>query len=96
MDSNIPVTIKDVARLAGVSIATVSRALNESDVVKDQTRKAVLEAVEKLGYNRNEVARSLKFRQTRTIGIIAPELSTFSSWRSSRHWSDVSRRKAIR
>lgn len=75
VDSNIPVTIKDVARLAGVSIATVSRALNESDVVKDQTRKAVLEAVEKLGYNRNEVARSLKFRQTRTIGIIAPELS---------------------
>ncbi len=75
VDTNIPVTIKDVARLAGVSIATVSRALNESDVVKERTRKAVLEAVEKLGYNRNEVARSLKFRQTRTIGIIAPELS---------------------
>jgi len=75
VDNNVPVTIKDVARLAGVSIATVSRALNESDVVKDRTRKAVLEAVEKLGYNRNEVARSLKFRQTRTIGIIAPELS---------------------
>lgn len=75
VENNVSVTIKDVARLAGVSIATVSRALNESDVVKDQTRKAVLEAVEKLGYNRNEVARSLKFRQTRTIGIIAPELS---------------------
>jgi len=76
VDNNVvSVTIKDVARLAGVSIATVSRALNESDVVKDRTRKAVLDAVEKLGYNRNEVARSLKFRQTRTIGIIAPELS---------------------
>lgn len=75
MDENVTATIKDVAKLAGVSIATVSRALNESDVVKEGTRKAVLEAVEKLGYNRNEVARSLKFRQTRTIGIIAPELS---------------------
>ena len=74
-DENVSATIKDVARLAGVSIATVSRALNASDGVKANTRKAVMEAVEKLGYNRNEVARSLKFRQTRTIGIIAPELS---------------------
>lgn len=74
-DENVSATIKDVAHLAGVSIATVSRALNASDGVKENTRKAVMEAVEKLGYNRNEVARSLKFRQTRTIGIIAPELS---------------------
>lgn len=74
-EENGSVTIKDVAKLAGVSIATVSRTLNDSSIVTEKTRTAVMEAVEKLGYNRNEVARSLKFRQTKTIGIIAPELS---------------------
>lgn len=69
------VTIKDVALSAGVSIATVSRVLNHNLSVTEDTRKRVLQVMEELGYNRNEVARSLKVRQTRTIGIIAPELS---------------------
>lgn len=69
------VTIKDVAQAAKVSIATVSRVLNHSLSVTEETRKRVMEAMEELGYNRNEVARSLKVRQTRTIGIIAPELT---------------------
>ncbi len=68
-------TIKDVAKSANVSIATVSRVLNHSNTVKIPTQKRVLEAMDILGYNRNEVARSLKFRHTKTIGIIAPELS---------------------
>ncbi|MGE4454728.1 MAG: LacI family DNA-binding transcriptional regulator [Sphaerochaeta sp.] len=68
-------TIKDVAQSAQVSIATVSRVLNHSETVREDTRIKVLHAMEQLGYNRNEVARSLKFRHTNTIGIIAPELS---------------------
>lgn len=74
-DQQGSVTIKEVAHLAGVSIATVSRVLNNYVSVTQQTRRRVLDAMEQLGYNRNEVARSLKIRQTRTIGIIAPELS---------------------
>ncbi|MXI85912.1 LacI family DNA-binding transcriptional regulator [Sphaerochaeta halotolerans] len=68
-------TIKDVAKSANVSIATVSRVLNHSETVHKHTQERVLEAMDLLGYNRNEVARSLKFRHTKTIGIIAPELS---------------------
>lgn len=73
-------TIKDVAELAGVSIATVSRVLNHLGVVNPDTERKVLSAMTMLHYQRNEVARSLKTRMTKTIGIIAPELSnTFFS-----------------
>lgn len=70
-----PVTIREVARYAGVSIATVSRVLNDSSSVTAETRERVCSSMAALGYTRNEVARSLKIRRTRTIGIIAPELS---------------------
>lgn len=73
-------TIKDVAELAGVSIATVSRVLNHLGVVNPDTERKVLSAMTMLNYQRNEVARSLKTRTTKLIGIIAPELSnTFFS-----------------
>mgnify|MGYP001120847695 CR=1 FL=1 len=74
-DEYASVTIKEVAQVAGVSIATVSRVLNHSLSVTESTRNRVLEAMKELEYSRNEVARSLKIRQTKTIGIIAPELS---------------------
>lgn len=69
------VSIKDVAREAGVSIATVSRVLNDIDVVNDETKKKVLDAINKLSYRPNIVARSLKTQRTRTIGIIIPDIS---------------------
>ncbi|MFA6688120.1 MAG: LacI family DNA-binding transcriptional regulator [Sphaerochaetaceae bacterium] len=73
-------TIKDVAELAKVSIATVSRVLNHLGVVNPDTERKVLSAMKMLNYQRNEVARSLKTRTTKLIGIIAPELSnTFFS-----------------
>lgn len=74
-DEQNPTTIKDVAQMSGVSIATVSRVLNNSKSVTEKTRLKVTKAMVQLGYNRNAVARSLKIRETRTIGIIAPELS---------------------
>jgi len=74
-DEQNSITIREVAQESGVSIATVSRVLNNSESVTEKTRVKVTEAMAKLGYNRNAVARSLKIRKTRTIGIIAPELS---------------------
>ena len=53
------VTIYDVAREAGVSMATVSRVVNNNPNVKPQTRKKVFEAIERLGYRPNAVARGL-------------------------------------
>ena len=70
-----PVTIKEVAKEAGVSIATVSRVLNQHTSVTSETKECVLKVMKELGYNRNEVARSLKMRHTNTIGIVAPKLS---------------------
>ena len=68
-------SIKDVAREAGVSIATVSRVLNDVDVVNEDTKKRVQEAIKKLSYRPNIVARSLKTQRSRTIGIIIPDIS---------------------
>ena len=69
-------SIKDVAREAGVSIATVSRVLNDIDVVNEDTKKKVLDAIKKLGYRPNIVARSLKTQRTKTIGILVPDISS--------------------
>jgi LacI family transcriptional regulator len=67
-------SIHDVARTASVSLATVSRVLNGTGPVRDETRKKVLEAVERLGYVPHGGARSLITRQTRTIGVILPDI----------------------
>jgi len=68
-------SIKDVAKEARVSIATVSRVLNNIDVVNEDTKQRVKDAIEKLGYRPNIVARSLKTQKTRTVGIIIPDIS---------------------
>lgn len=68
-------SIKDVAKLAGVSIATVSRVLNNVDVVNDDTKKKVQDAIQALNYRPNIVARSLKTQKTKTIGILIPDIS---------------------
>lgn len=68
-------TIKDVAKEAGVSVATVSRVLNDNYPVHQDTKKAVMEAVKKLKYQRNAVARGLKKKETFLIGLIAPDIS---------------------
>ncbi len=75
MQKSEQATIKDVAKQAGVSIATVSRVLNNLGVVNAVTEAKVLSAVKDLQYQRNAVARSLKMRKTKSIGIIVPEIS---------------------
>ncbi|HTN62575.1 MAG TPA: LacI family DNA-binding transcriptional regulator [Devosia sp.] len=67
-------TIEDVAALAGVSIATVSRAINEPTKVADQTRRRVTEAVAKTGYTTYAMARSLRMRRSNMILILAPDV----------------------
>jgi DNA-binding LacI/PurR family transcriptional regulator len=61
-------TIKDVAKEAGVSIATVSYVLNDSGAVSESTRQRVLQAVEKLGYRPSVIAKGLQARESRMIG----------------------------
>jgi LacI family transcriptional regulator/LacI family repressor for deo operon, udp, cdd, tsx, nupC, and nupG len=67
-------TIKDVARYAGVSVATVSRVLNGSDNVKDSTSKLVQEAINALDYEPNYLGRNLRKRETNTILAIIPNI----------------------
>src|SRR5438552_1253595 len=68
------VTIKDVARAAGVSVATVSRAHNNSRLVTEATRRRVRTVADRLGYAPNAAARSLSTSRTSTIGVLLPDL----------------------
>ncbi len=67
------VTIYEVAKEAGVSLATVSRVINGSEVVKEVTRKKVEEAITHLGYKPNAIAQGLALSKTTTVGLIVPE-----------------------
>jgi len=68
------VTIKDVAKESGVAISTVSNVLNNVDVVSDETRRKVLDAVEKLKYVPNMNAKFLKSNKKNTIGLFLPSI----------------------
>jgi LacI family transcriptional regulator len=68
------VTIKDVAKAANVSVASVSRALNGSSSVTEETRKLVLETARALRYVPHSGARSLSTSRTNTIGVVLPDL----------------------
>ena len=68
-------TIYDVARLAGVSTATVSRALNDTAPIAAPTRAAIDEAVAQLGYRPNPIARSLVTKSTQTIALLLPDIT---------------------
>lgn len=72
--ADMRVTIRDVAREANVSIATVSRVLNESGPVRAATRERVTEVAKRLRYTPSSAARSLITRQTRTLGVLLPDL----------------------
>ncbi|KAB7766060.1 LacI family DNA-binding transcriptional regulator [Xanthomonas maliensis] len=68
------VTIKDVAREARVSVATVSRALNGHDNVAEPVRQQVLDVAKRLRYSPHAAARSLSSRRTQTLGVVLPDL----------------------
>ena len=68
-------TLRDVARLAGVSVATASKVMNKKGAVHPELVKRVLSATESLDYHTDQVARSLKTRQTQTIGMVIPDVT---------------------
>lgn len=68
-------TIKDIARLAGVSIATVSRVVNKNYPVSELAKEKVLKAINELNYRPNAIARSLKMEATHTIGLLVPNIA---------------------
>lgn len=68
-------TITDVSKLAGVSIATVSRVINGNYPVKEQTREKVQKAIEELNFIPNDIAVSMIRKKTNTIGVIVPSIT---------------------
>ena len=71
----MPITIKDIAKLAGVSYATVSRALNDHPEVNMKTKERILEIAKENGYSPNEIARGLVKQSTNTLGLLVPDIS---------------------
>ena len=68
------VTLKDVAKAAGVSYATVSRALSGSSQIGSETRERVLKLCDEMGYTTNFVARSMVTKRTNLIGLVVPSV----------------------
>jgi LacI family transcriptional regulator len=67
---NKRVTIKSIAEEMGISFSTISKALNNNECIKEETRRAVLDKAYEMGYSPNMLARGLKNKQTKTIGVI--------------------------
>ncbi|MDD3172322.1 MAG: LacI family DNA-binding transcriptional regulator [Herbinix sp.] len=68
------ITIKDIARIAGVSKSTVSRVLTDSGYVNEDTKRKIEDVMKEYGYQPSASARNLSKRETRTIGVIVPEI----------------------
>lgn len=68
------VTIKDIAKRAGVSVGTVSKIINCNETVSEKNKKVVINAIKELGYRPNRVARSLSKGKTKNIGFIVPDI----------------------
>lgn len=71
------VTIKDIARELGISPSTVSRALNDNYEISEETKIAVREVAERMNYQPNSLALSLRSRKSNTIGVVIPEIVHF-------------------
>jgi LacI family transcriptional regulator len=69
------VTVEDVARAAGVSLMTVSRAINDREGIGEETRARILTLSQQMGYQPSRIARSLAARQTATLGLVIPDVS---------------------
>lgn len=85
-------TIRDVARLANVSISTVSRVMNAPETVGENKRSRVLEAIEELKYKPNALARGLIYKKTDTIGLVIPDIRNSYYAEIIRGMEDASKR----
>jgi LacI family transcriptional regulator len=69
------VTIKDIAKKAGVSYSTVSRALNNDKIIKQETRERIARIAREMGYKPNAIARGLVMKETNTLGLVIPDIT---------------------
>ncbi|ODA42457.1 LacI family DNA-binding transcriptional regulator [Desulfosporosinus sp. BG] len=88
-------TIRDVARLAGVSVATVSRVINKTDSVNPETAAQVLKAIEQLQYEPNAVARGLAGKKMGIIALILPDILNPFFPALARGVEDVAQKKGL-
>jgi LacI family transcriptional regulator, galactose operon repressor len=87
----VPSTIRDVARLAGVSVATVSAVINGKGRVSSERSERVRKAIEKLDYHPDHTARSLRTKRTLTVGVIVPQFASPFFAEALRGVEDVTR-----
>jgi LacI family transcriptional regulator len=85
------VTIIDVARAAGVSRQTVSRAMNDKGEISPETRDRVLKAVEELGYRPNRLAQGMVTQRTKTVGLVMADITNLFFPEVARGVQDVCR-----
>ena len=71
--------MKEIAELAGVSVAAVSYALNGTGNISEKKRKEILEIVKKEGYSPNRIAKSLRTKKSSTIGIMVEDITSFQT-----------------
>jgi len=86
-------SIKEVARLAGVSITTVSRVINNKEPVKKETAEKVWEAVHLLNYQPNLLARSLRNQQSKLLGLLVPDIENPIFARLAKHLEEAASKK---
>lgn len=90
------VHLSDIANFLGISTATVSLALNGSELVNIETRKRVLEVADSLGYIPNSIARSLARKKSSLLGLILPDIENVYYSKLVKHIDDFSRRAGYR
>jgi LacI family transcriptional regulator len=78
--NNTPIKIKDIAKIADVSVGTVDRVLHNRSDVSDKTRKKVLKIIDELGYKTNIIAKMLASKQQIVFSILIPEEDEYSSY----------------
>lgn len=71
-------TIKEIAKACNVSVATVSNVINHKGGVSEETRARVTQVIEEQNYTPNVVAKNLKTKVTRSIGVIAEDMTVFA------------------
>ena len=85
------ITMKDIAKMVGVSTNTVSRALNGKKEISEETRKRITEIAEELNYTPNRIAASLAAKKTKTIGLITSDIEDPFHARQARGIEDIAR-----
>lgn len=88
----MPITLRDVARKAGVSVKTVSRVVNNQGEISEETRQRIASVIREMGYRPNLVARGLVTQRTHTLGLVVPDITNPFFPEVARGVQDVARR----